>query len=254
MFPKVSLSKVFSFTGIRESKVFSFLRMKSPLIKDTVEISQKIPQNAAVRVAEYAKVKDIPFDNLFTNEHCKRAYEIIKKARSGDKNSINLLEQVKSVSDNTEKSLDMEFDDRALDILASYYRIHCRTHFNEPIKFSPLEYHRIFRTIGQSEYDALLKGEHIVSKLRGTGVDVTNSPEGVGAVARGTRYFVSYKDKDNFDPLLSNLLNYRENHISYVAGKNNEMAQYILEGGYSLKDVETIKELESGKVVYSSTS
>lgn len=254
MFPKVSLSKVFSFTGLKQSRVFSFLRMKAPLAKDTVEISRKIPQTVAETVAEYAKTKDIPFDNLFTNEHCKRAYEIVKKARNGDEESVKLLEQVKAVSDSTEKYCDINFNDRALDILAGYYRHRCRAHSNKPIEFSPLEYHRIFRTIGESEYNALLKGEHIVSKIRGTGVDVTNSPKGVGAVTRGTRYFVSYKDKDNFDPLLNGLLNYRENYIPHVDGKNNEMAQYVLEGGYNLKDVEIIKELESGKLVYSSKS
>ena len=109
------------------------------------------------------------------------------------------------------------------------------------INYNPFDYHRIFRTIGESEYNALLNGNHIVSpSCNNESVMVTNNPKGVSACAVGKKYFVAYKDKPNFDILANDIYKLKENKIPYISSFNIENAEYYLVGGYNINDVESI--------------
>lgn len=54
MIPKISLPKILSYSGIKQSRLFTFLKMKAPLAKDTVEIS-KIKTNSKIKTIYFEK-------------------------------------------------------------------------------------------------------------------------------------------------------------------------------------------------------
>lgn len=257
MFPKVSLSKVFSFTGIKESKIFSFLRMKSPLAKDTVELSQRvIHPPTSEKAIVYFNNKNTPIESLARSESSKKAYSLIQKYRKGDLDALQTVTRIKGVVDNTPHNESrFDFKDKALNQVAFIYRLLCKSHFNEPLKFSPLEYPRLFRIIGESEYKALMDRQHIVAKsCNDVEVMVTNNPKGVAACTRGKAYFVQFKDKINFDPLASSFFKLDEAKVPNVYSHNAENAEYYITGGYNIEDVEKIIDPLTKKVVYSSKS
>lgn len=257
MFTKVSSSKEFSFTGIRQSKVFPSLRMKKPLSKDTVEISQRVIQPPANKTAlVYFNNRNVAIESLASSKLCKKAYSLIQRYRKGDEDAVKTITEIKNVVDKSSHNRnDFGFKDKALNWIAFMYRLSCKSHFNESLEFSPLEYPRLFRTIGGSEYKALKEGKHIVSKLcNDEEVMVTNNPEGVNACTRGKAYFVHFKDKINFDPLAGGFFKLDKNKVPNVHSHNIESAEYYITGGYNIEDVEKIIDPLTQKIVYSSKS
>lgn len=257
MFPKVSLLKVFSFAGIKQSRVFSFLRMKAPLVKDTVELSHRvIKPPESEKALKYFQNRNIPIESLANSEADNEAYSLIQRYRKGAKDAKQVITSIKDTVDNAfHDNYDFDFNDKALNRTAFIYRFLCKGHFNEPLEFSPLEYHRIFRTIGESEYQALMNRQHIVAKsCNDIEVMVTNNPKGVNSCTKGKRYFVHFKDKINFDPLANAFFNLDENKLPYVHSHNTQSAEYYITGGYNIEDVEKIIDPATKKVIYSSKS
>lgn len=253
MFPKVSLTKMFSLVRIRESKVFSFLRMKAPLEKDTVELGKRVIHPPIKEKAlAYFNNRNVPIESLVCNESSKQAYSLIQRYRSGDQNAMQTITRIKDVVDNLPSGKhDFDFGDKSLNHIAFMYRLFCKSHFNEHLKFSPLEYPRIFRTIGESEYQALIENKHIVSKLcNDEEVMVTNNPEGVAACTIGKRYFVHFKDRVNFDPLARSFFYLDQNKVPNVYSHNAERAEYYITGGYNIEDVEKIVDPVTKRAVY----
>lgn len=254
MLPKVSLSKVFSFSGIKESRVFSFLKMKASLAQDKVELSQRFihpPANENALV--YFNNRNTPIDSLINSEKDNEAYSLIQRYRKGDNKAKQIINRIKDVVDNTpHNKYDFDFENKALNRIAFLYRFLCKSHFNEPLKFSPLEHSRLFRTIGESEYKVLMDRQHIVAKsCNDLEVMATNNPKGVSACTRGKAYFVHFKDKVNFDPLASGFFKLDEAKVPNVYSHNAEHAEYYITGGYNIEDVEKIIDPSTRKVVYS---
>lgn len=237
---------------LRERKFFSLHKMKV-LKKDTVEIVNKprSEMTRAEKVMQYKANKNMNQESLLRNKMTKKGRDFIRQVRSGDVEARNKMDIIiKAVE---EKGNKVKFDNDFDDYIARIYYFSGRGFPNEAVKCDPLEYSRIYRAIGKSELDALKKGEHIVSGLRETGVDVTNSPKGVAASTNksGGVYFITFKDKDNFDPFLSHFYDFDKNFVPNVQSKNRLNAEYILEGGYDLSDVESIKDIIGKKIIYS---
>jgi len=254
------ISNISFLSFVRDKKQFNyskagFLKL-SPLQKDTVNFCQNPRLRSKEKVEKYKQNKNVPIDSLFKSETDKEVYRIIKQARDGNEIAMMILKKAKIESE--KEYYKGSSKNKVIERLADLYKSKCKTYYDEPVKFNPIEYPRIYRTIGESEYKALLNGEHIVSESCITGVDVTNKPTGVATYTIGKKYFVTFKEKDNFDPFLSDLFDCEKNFIPHVKDKNPGMAQYILEGGYDLNDVETITEMtdkfpkSTDKIVYSS--
>lgn len=257
MFPKISLSKISSVVRTKSQKAFSYLKMQAPLASDTVEISQRvITPPKTEKALKYFLNRKIPTETIFRDDVSKGIYDLVKKARSGDENALAQISRVKEAVDNSSQECNIDFNNEILNRLAVLYRRTCRTFkFNQPLEYNPLDYHRIYRTIGQSEYDALMKGVHIVSpECENLEVFVTNKPSGYfgGKQMPKGHYFVTFKDKDNFDLFLSKCFSFNEHSVPNVRSFNQENAEYLLTGGYNIDDVETIKAGTEGKILYKS--
>lgn len=257
MLSRINFPRLSTVSKIRKYALLRFPRLKSYLKSDVVEISGKKiipPENP--KALEYFNNRNIPVETLVRGESAKEAYSLIQRYRNGDEEAIKTVNSIKEVVDNSPHSNhDFDFKDEALNHLAFIYRLSCRSHFNEPLKYSPLESPRLFRAIGESEYKALMEGKHIVSKLcNDEEVMVTNSPKGVACCTSGKLYFVHFKDRINFDPLASSFFNLNEAKVPNVYSHNRENAEYYIRGGYNIEDVEKIIDPKTKRVVYSRTN
>lgn len=185
-------------------------------------------------------------------------YNIIKQARKGNKEAVTTVEKAIELAKSKRNDIEIleSSEDDTIKYLARIFKWNC---FNGKVKheFDIYNYPRIYRIIGSSEYEPLMKGKHITSELRNySGVDVTNNMHYGSACTKGDKaYLITFKLKDNLDAFLSQLLGpHRQNGNSYVNLKNTETSEFILQGGYTLDDVENITEYSDdfpdGKMIY----
>lgn len=122
-------------------------------------------------------------------------------------------------------------------------------------KFDYWENPQLYRFVGQSEVDALIKeNKHILSyNYGGKLVDTTLDPNYNFA---GAKYRVKFKLKDKFDPAIHTEGIQWNNDIPFTYLKNESLGQCETIGGYCLNDVEAIhsKDLngEWTKLIYQS--
>lgn len=199
---------------------------------------------------QYKQSKNKPIESVLLTDSDRKEYSILKAAKSGDKNALNLLERAKELAFMDYDSIRASQDDNIIKHLAIVYKIECLNNQNKLNDINVYDNPRIYRTIGESEYQALLKGEHIFSPFRKEGVDVTNNSKGVNAcTGKGKAYFVTFKLKDNLDAFISQLFDFEKEKIPHVHLKNASSSEFVLVGGYDLSDVENIKAFKNGKHV-----
>lgn len=189
-------------------------------------------------------------------EYHYEAYNTVKMARGGNEEAIALISKAMELAKKTQGNWNKIFsssESKNVKEIAKHLSLsNCA--YSE---FDVYNHPRIYRIIGASEYEPLMKGKHITSELRNNrGVDVTNNMYYGGAHAEGDKaYLITFKLKDNLDAFLSQLPGpHRQNGNSYVNLKNKATSEFILEGGYTLDDVENILEFTNdfsdGKIVY----
>lgn len=183
-------------------------------------------------------------------------YTTVKQAREGNEESIAILSKAMALAKETKGDWSKIFSSSETPIIKGIAYQLSMSKCDES-KFDVYNYPRIYRAIGSSEYEALMKGQRITSELRNyRGVDVTNNINYGNACTEGDKtYLITFKLKENLDAFLSQLPGqHRSNGTSYVWLKNTQTSEFILEGGYTLDDVENITEYSDefpdGKMIF----
>ena len=225
--------------------MFSRSYFSRSLKSDTFEYSGiKLIPPKQKDIIPYFYNNNADLTNLYRSDDDKQVADIIKYYRMNEESSIKLVNTMNKLCQNEAFDINniCKMNSGILRRLALICVSDCMPFPSKnTINYNPFDYHRIFRTIGESEYNALLNGNHIVSpSCNNESVMVTNNPKGVSACAVGKKYFVAYKDKPNFDILANDIYKLKENKIPYISSFNIENAEYYLVGGYNINDVESI--------------
>lgn len=186
------------------------------------------------------------------------ALKIAKLARNGDKDALELITKAMELakSTKTQEQIVNSSETYAVKDLANVFQRDCFEGKNAH-EYDVYNYPRIYRFIGDSEYKSLIKDKRITSKVSNNpGIDVTNNINYRGAHSEGEKiYLVTFKLKDNLDAFLAQCPRKHLKDESLLILKNRATSEFILNGGYSLDDVENILETETenlsdGKIVY----
>lgn len=187
------------------------------------------------------------------SETHEEAYSLLQQFRAGDSNIKNMFNRMINIAASC-KSFDDIYNAEPLNLLHRIFRIEFFTPLGSGnVKYNPFDYHKIYRTIGESEYENLINGHHIVApSCNNESVMVTNNPAGVdvcsGLDCSTKSYFVCFKDKINFDPLAKHF--YSLENLQCTECSNAGTAEYNLIGGYNIEDVEQILDFSSKEAVY----
>lgn len=210
----IGLGALLAAAGIIKRKNIAELFKKPPEIKPEIKPTPKEtpkPKN----FEEYLQILIKNKDKIASSEW----NDIIRRARKGD------IEALK--------------DKRVANRLEDIKKYH---------KFNYLKNPQLYRFVGDSEVDALVKENKHIFGYNNTKklVDTTLDPNYNWC---GAKYRVTFKLKDKFDPAL-----HREDYIPYTYVKNEASGQCETIGGYCLDDVETIHSKDANeqwtKVIY----
>lgn len=156
--------------------------------------------------------KNLP---ITTDSIAKARNELIKEARNGNQEALN-SDIIKDLIERTRSKL---YD-------------------GKPAKYNFWDYPKFYRFVSLGEIKNLLKGYIICPYGRyfDDCVDVTNNPDGWSG-----NYRITFKLKDNLDPLLYSDPNLDIPSIEVKTTDGMLNAKHYLHGGYKIDDVECIE-------------
>lgn len=184
---------------------------------------------------------------VFADKISQLACEIVLEARKGSETAIKKVADAMHLAKNPDAS--RESYDEATRLIAHTYQHSSLDYSGKVLKHNAYDYPQLYRMIGKEEYEKLIKGEHVISPDYNT-IFVTNNPNGVAANTRTKeRYFVTFKLKDDLDLFCRNFL--ASTKKRNIDAHNIENAEYCIDEGYSLADVENIRKNNvKGQIVY----